>query len=112
MGIIKRQKIYMKNIFLVFLFIVFIFSFRNTFDSKTYSFSALEIDRNITRQQYLGTGLEKIYKNRFGIAYFNNFYPKFQKFETNLFSNLGSSFIFVPFYVVIMYVGFKQNNEK
>ena len=45
------------------------------------NFSALEIDRNITRQQYFGEGLGKIYGNRFGIYYFNKVYPRFLKLK-------------------------------
>lgn len=89
MGIVKRQKICMKNFFLIFLFVTLLFSLKSSFNPKTYKFSALEIDKNVTRQQYLGEGLGKIYKNRFGVNFFNNIYPRLQKFEFNFFSNLG-----------------------
>lgn len=102
----------MKVSFSIIVFVAIIFLFRNTFDPNTYKFSALEIDRNITRQQYLGEGLGKIYKNRYGVYYFTNFYPRFMKFESNFFSNLSSGLFYMPLYGLVLYKGLKKLNEK
>ncbi len=88
------------------------FSFRNIFDPNIYVPTPLEVDRTITRQEYLGEGLEKIYKNRFGVIYFNKIYPAQMKFNSVFFGDLGSAFVFLPLYMSLFYFGFKKFNEE
>jgi len=76
------------------------------------SFSALEIDRNITRQQYFGEGLGKIYGNRFGIYYFSKVYPRIIKLETNFFEFFQSPIIYMSLFVLLVYFGLKKKYEK
>lgn len=88
------------------------FIFKNIFDPSSYTPSPLEKDKNFTRQEYLGDGLGKIYKNRFGVTYFNKIYPTQMKFESIFFSDLGSGFVFVPLFGFLLYLGRKKFNEK
>ena len=76
------------------------------------NFSALEIDRNITRQQYFGEGLGKIYGNRFGIYYFSKVYPRFIKLETNFFGFFQSPIIYMSLFVLLIYYGLKKKYDK
>lgn len=95
----------MKKIILIIILLTILFSFK-------YNFSALEIDRNVTRQEYFGNGLGKIYKNRFGVYFFTKVYPRFMKFESSLFSKFESVFIYMPIFGLLIYLGSKQKYEK
>lgn len=102
----------MKKIISIILFILIAFSLKSIFDRDIYIPSSLEADKTFTRQEYLGEGLGKIYKNRFGVIYFNKIYPILMKFESNFFSDLGNDFVFVPLFGSLLYLGFKKFNEK
>ncbi len=102
----------MKKIILIIILLIGLYSSRNMLNPKTYMLSPLEIDKNITRQEYLGNGLGKIYKNRFGIVYFNNIYPRLAKFESNLFSGFGNVLFYIPLIVFLIYFGSKKKYEK
>jgi len=102
----------MKIIISIAFFILIAFSLRNIFDPNIYIPSGLEADRTFTRQEYLGEGLGKIYKNRFGVTYFNKIYPTLMKFESNFFSGLGNGLIYVPLFGFLLYLGLKKFNEK
>lgn len=102
----------MKKYIFIILFILSLIFFRNIVDSKNYIFSPLEIDKTLTRQEYLGDGLGKIYKNRFGVAYFNKIYPIMTKFESNFFADLGDGIVFIPLIGALIYLGYKKYNEK
>lgn len=94
------------------LLIFSFFIFKNIFDPSSYTPSPLEKDRNFTRQEYLGDGLGKIYKNRFGVTYFNKIYPVQMKLNSIFFSDLGSFFVFIPLYISLLYFGSRKFNEK
>lgn len=98
----------MRILILIALFFMVIFSLRNVFDPNLYVPSRLEADRTFTRQEYLGEGLGKIYKNRFGVVYFNKIYPSLMKFESNFFSGLDDGLIFMPLFGFLLYLGFKK----
>ena len=98
----------MKKIIFIFILLTGIYSSRHLLSPKTYQLYPLEIDRNITRQEYLGNGLGKIYKNRFGVLYFSNIYPKTTKFESNLFSGFGNAIFYVPLIGFLIYFGSKK----
>ena len=76
------------------------------------SFSALEIDKNITRQEYLGNGLGIIYKNRYGVVFFKDVYPRFIKLETNFFEFFQSPIIYMSLFGLLIYFGLKNKYEK
>ena len=73
------------------------------------SFSALEIDKNITRQQYLGDDLGKLYKNRYGVTFFSEVYPKYIKVESISFSLFENVYIYIPLYCLLIYFGYKRS---
>lgn len=98
----------MKKIILIVILLIGLYSSRHLLNPKAYQLSPLEIDRNITRQEYLGNGLGKIYKNRFGVFYFSNMYPKLTKFETNLFTGFGYAFFYMPLIGFLIYFGSKK----
>lgn len=102
----------MKKTILIIILLIGLYSSRNMLNPKTYMLSPLEIDKNITRQEYLGNGLGKIYRNRFGVAYFNNIYPRLAKFESNLFSGFGNALFYIPLFVLLIYFGSRKNYEK
>ena len=102
----------MKKLILLFLVVLIIFSLRNIVNSDVYKPSSLDIGTTFVRQQYLGEGLGKIYKNRFGLAYFNDIYPVLIKFESNFFSDLGNAWFFLPLFGFLIYLGFDKFNEK
>lgn len=105
-------KVYMKVITPIILIVLIVVSFKNLIDPNIYTPSSLEADMTFTRQEYLGNGLGKIYKNRFGVTFFNKVYPVLMKFESNLFSDLGNGFVFVPLFGYLVYSGLKKFNEK
>lgn len=79
---------------------------------KSNNFSALEIDRNITRQQYLGQGLGRIYGNRLGIYFFKTVYPRATKLEINLFTIFGNIYLYTPLFIGLGYFGWKKHAKK
>lgn len=102
----------MKKIILIFILLTGIYSSWHLLSPKTYLLSPLEIDKNITRQEYLGNGLGKIYKNRYGVFFFKEAYPKLMKFELNLFSGFGNVIFYMPFFIFLIYSGWKKYDEK
>jgi hypothetical protein len=102
----------MKKVLLILIIVPVIIFILDLFGSKTYSFSKLEIDRNVTRQEYYGDGLGRIYKNRLGVTFFNGIYPRLNKFQTKFFSDLSSGFIFILFYTLLVILGLRKFNEK
>lgn len=102
----------MKKTILIIILLIGLYSSRNMLNPKTYILSSLEIDKNITRQEYLGNGLGKVYRNRFGVVYFNNIYPRLAKFESNLFSGFGNVFFYMPLVGFLIYLGFEKYAEK
>ena len=98
----------MKKVILPVLFILVLFVFRNIFNPSVYLPTPLEVDRTVTRQEYLGDGLGKIYKNRFGVTFFNKIYPTQMKFESIFFADLGSGFVFIPLFGSLLYFGYKK----
>lgn len=95
----------MKKIILIALLLI-------VFLSQKSRFSALEVDKNLTRQNYLGSGLGKVYGNRFGIYYFTNTYPMLMKLESNFFSSLNNGFIYIPIFILLIYLGGKKYYEN
>lgn len=91
--------------------IILIIVLLTIFSSFKYNFSALEIDRNITRQEYLGNGLGKIYKNRIGVYFFTKVYPRFMKFESSLFSKFESVFIYMPIFGLLTFLGWRKHEK-
>lgn len=102
----------MRKYILLVYFVLTLFLLLNILNPKKYLLSGLEADRNFTRQEYLGDNLGKVYKNRFGVVFFNKIYPKFIKLESNFFSDLGNIFVFVPLFGILLYAGLKKFNEK
>ena len=97
------MKKYYFAIFTTIVVVIFIFLV-----NKTNHFSALEIDKNITRQEYLGNGLGRIYKNRIGVYYFTNVYPRFVKIEQNFFLMFNKPLIYIPVFGSLVYLGWKK----
>ena len=95
-----------KNIFLILIFISLVLTVINY---KANKFSALEIDKNFTRQEYLGNGLGKIYKNRYGVVFFKDIYPKLVKLESSFFNNFKSPLVYLPIFILLIYLGHKQS---
>jgi hypothetical protein len=100
-----------KSTLIVFLIFLIIFV-KNITNPLSYIPSNLELDLIHTRQEYLGQGLGKIYKNRYGLILFNSIYPKFIKFESNFFSDLSRRHIYVLIYLILLYAGIKKFNGK
>lgn len=99
-----------KNIFLILLLLLIVgFSLSSNISNR---FSALEIDKNTTRQEYLGNGLGKLYKNRIGVYYFTKIYPKFFKIEQNFFLLFNSPLIYMTIFGSTAYFGWKNKYEK
>jgi len=101
----------MKKIILVFMVLLAVFLIRGGFNRSAYIFSPLELDKTATRQNYFGD-LGKIYRNRFGVYFFKNIFPKTAKFETVFYNSLDSFYIFIPLYGLLFYWGVKKQNEK
>lgn len=102
----------MKKIILIIILLIGVYSSRHLLNPKTYILSPLEIDKNITRQEYLGNSLGKIYRNRFGVFYFKEVYPKFVKFESNLFSGFKSPFFYMLLFGFLTHRGWKKYYEN
>lgn len=98
----------MKVFTLVILFLVFAFILGKGFNSVSYKPSKLETHGVFLRSQYFGEGLGKVYKNRFGVLYFDKVFPVKVKFETIFFSSLDSVLIFLPLYCFLFYWGYKK----
>lgn len=77
-----------------------------------FNFSPLEIDKNITRQEYLGNGLGRIYGNRIGVYYFTNVYPRFVKVEQNFFRLFGNPLIYIVIFISLVYFGWKKYGKN
>ena len=102
----------MKKLLFILLLVLFVIFVKTIFDPVVYEPSRLEADNLVTRQEYFGNGLGKIYKNRFGIMYFNKIYPTIIKFETEFFADLDNMFLFIPLYSVLIILGLRKFNEK
>lgn len=111
-GFLAIVRYKLNKLIIIASIIISIIFVRDLLSSRTYKLSALEIDRNIRRQEYLGNGLNKIYKNRVGLYYFNTFYPKAMKFETRFLYDLSYEFIFIPIILLTIYLGYIKFNEK
>lgn len=77
-----------------------------------FNFSPLEIDKNITRQEYLGSGLGIIYGNRIGVYYFTKVYPRFVKTEQNFFLMFNNPFVYITIFGSLIYFGWKKYDKK
>lgn len=102
----------MKKFVLIVFFILLFSFFKNISGRENYRFSNLETDLIYTRQEYLGDGLGKIYKNRFGVKFFNDLYPSLIKIESRFFSDLRKWPVYVFIYGVLLWAGIKKFNEK
>lgn len=89
-----------------FLFIAFVL--HGGLRPASYKPTRLQTHQVFLRTQYFGEGLGKIYKNRFGIFYFDKVFPVKAKFETIFFSGLDSVLIFLPLYCFLFYRGYKK----
>jgi len=90
------------------VFFIIVFSLVRAINPKNYSFTPLEVDRNVTRQEYFGEGLGKIYKNRFGVIYFSNIYPRQMKLQTIFFSSYDNPVVYMALYASILLLGIKR----
>lgn len=98
----------MKVIILITSFLIFAFILGRGFNSISYKPSKLETHRVFLRSQYFGEGLGKIYKNRFGLFYFDKVFPVKVRFETVFFSSLDPVLIFLPLYGFLFFRGYKK----
>lgn len=97
----------MKKVFLIVVFLFLIFVFKGGMNKASYKYSALEIDKQLTRQQYYGD-LGKIYKNRFGVFGFTKIYPAIAKFENVFYSGLDNPYIYISLYGILFYWGIRK----
>ena len=102
----------MKKYLVLVYSILLIVVAKNLVDSTSCLPSNLELDLNHTRREYLGNGLGLIYKNFFGVIFFNNLYPVVMKFERSFFSDLSKPLIYISLFVSLFYMGHKRHNEK
>jgi hypothetical protein len=102
----------MKILISVFLFLSVTFILNRGVSSSSYEFSRLEIHRIFLRSQYFGEGLGRVYKNRFGVYYFDKLYPVQTKLQSVFFSSLDPILIFFPLYGFLLIKGFKKFKEK
>jgi len=113
---------YLKYLLLLVLLIV---SFTLYLDRTRYAKSDNEVINTLYRHEYYAKELGKIYKNRFGILYFNNVKLLFREYSDNMFSilhinnyfNTGFSktrflFIFLPFMILGLYLSLREINDK
>lgn len=99
----------MKIFTILFLIVFFAFWFGGGLNSSSYQLSRLEIDKNATRQAYYGPALGKIYENRVGVFYFGKIFPKQIKAESVFFNVLNKVWIFLPLYLILVYLGYKKS---
>jgi hypothetical protein len=99
----------MKVFILVISFLFIAFVLHGGLRLVSYEPSRLETHRVFLRTQYFGEGLGKIYKNRFGIFYFDKVYPIGTKFQTVFFSSLDPVLVFLPLYGFLFYWDYRKN---
>ncbi|MFZ3301997.1 MAG: hypothetical protein WA152_04765 [Microgenomates group bacterium] len=102
----------MKKTFILLLTLFFAFYMLNVIERSFDNYSQIEIGNNFSRREYLGNELGIFYKNRVGLYYFDNVYPRLAKINSLTFAGLESRIIYVPLIVFIMYLGFKKYHEK
>lgn len=78
----------LSKIVFVLLSIIAVYLLTNNFDKNIFKNSDLENIKIFERREYYSKELGKIYRNRFGLYYFNNLRLYFNKLNENLFSNL------------------------
>jgi nitrogenase molybdenum-iron protein alpha/beta subunit len=100
----------MRIFYLVASIIIVLFIFGGGLDLSSYKQSTLEADRNITRQEYYGSELGKIYKNRFGLAYLNKIYPVGTKIESVFFSSIDSAAFYFSLFSFLIFIGYKKHS--
>lgn len=93
--IFRKDKVISFSIFLILSFCSFTLLF-NHLDKTFFSISTMDSIRIRERQQYYANELGKVYKNRFGIIYFDTLRPVFSKISSNFFSPLDLSLYFSP----------------
>ena len=98
----------MRAFYLATFVIVIFFFIGGGFSPESYRLTRIESDKLITRQEYYGEDLGKIYKNRFGVIYFNKVYPSLTKFESVFFSSLDKPFVFLTLYGLLAFPGYKR----
>lgn len=98
----------MKVVVLVISFLMFAFILGRGFSPVSYEPSRLETHKVFLRSQYFGEGLGKIYKNRFGLFYFDKVFPVKIKLESVFFSGLDPVLIFLPLYGFLFFRGYKK----
>ena len=98
--------------YITIIFIILLLLFLVESKNKINNFSALEIDKNITRQEYLGNGLGKIYRDRYGVVFFKDMYPKLIKLESSFFTIFESPLIYLPIFGLLICFGSKYKYEK
>jgi hypothetical protein len=91
---------------------MFAFILGKGFNPDAYRLSELETYKVFSRSQYFGEGLGNIYKNRFGLFYFDKVYPLGAKFQTVFFSSLNPVLIFLPLYGFLIIWGNEKNKVK
>lgn len=86
-----------KKLFLSILLlstILFFVAVNDAFDENIFRNSALDIQKISKRHEFYANGLGKLYKNRFSLAYFENYSLPFSKLQRNLFANLDPNLYF------------------
>lgn len=81
-------------LFLLLSIIIFVLMFKNGFDQSIFVKSALDIQRYNNRHEYLARELDKAYKNRFSIFFYDRIYQPIYKIQRNIFSNLDLNLYF------------------
>lgn len=76
------------------------------------NYSPIEIGNNFSRREYLGSDLGRLYKNRFGLYYFDIIYPRLVKINSIFFSDMGSRVIYIPLTGTLLYFGIRKYHEK
>lgn len=74
--------------------ILFFISIGEAFDESIFRNSALDIQQLNKRHEFYANGLGKLYKNRFVLTYFKDYYFPISKLQRNLFGNLDPNLYF------------------
>ena len=98
----------MKVYILIISFLFIVFVLHGGSRPASYEPSRLETHQVFLRTQYFGEGLGKIYKNRFGIFYFDKVYPLEAKFQNIFFFGLNPVLIYLPLYGFLFFWGYRE----
>lgn len=102
----------MNKVLIITSIVLAILFFRNIFDHGMYNFSSIEIGNNFSRREYLGNELGRIYKNRFGLYYFDVVYPVCIKMRSIFLSDLGNYPVYITLIVLLTYAGIRKYHEN